>query len=382
MNHSAKSDRIAITMWDFSWLLRRQGSESEYADFDKVLDELVERGYNGVRIDAFPHLISYLEDSKDRKDEFTILPQTYSLQWGSRSNVTTSIKPQLIEFMSKCRDRELRVALSTWFVPDTLNLRDTIHTPQDFAHVWKTTLKFLEREGFSDIIEYVDICNEFPFAGWSPCAYKKIFNTSTSNILPYFIPWSERAKSQAQIYIDEVVQALKQEFDYNLTFSSMRLPRKEESIDYSKCDILEVHVWLSDTVAFGLLSGALLSTAQLPFGASIHSYLAPYLYPVLRKMWIQQLDSHMQDVADIAHRLNKPLYCTEGWATTMYGTPTTYHNHQKWSWIKDICEEGVKLAISKGWHGICTSNFSQPHFEAIWQDVKWHKRLNSQIRAS
>lgn len=48
---------LAITMWDFSWLERRWPGGS-YEDWDKVLDELVDRGYNAVRIDAYPHLLA------------------------------------------------------------------------------------------------------------------------------------------------------------------------------------------------------------------------------------------------------------------------------------------------------------------------------------
>jgi len=47
---------LALTMWDFSWLERRW-SGAGYEDWDQALTELVERGYNAVRIDAYPHLI-------------------------------------------------------------------------------------------------------------------------------------------------------------------------------------------------------------------------------------------------------------------------------------------------------------------------------------
>ena len=47
----------AITMWDFSWLERRWPGAG-YEDWDQVLDELSERGYNAIRIDAYPHLIA------------------------------------------------------------------------------------------------------------------------------------------------------------------------------------------------------------------------------------------------------------------------------------------------------------------------------------
>ena len=60
---------MSVTMWEFSWLVRRQGAEAEYADWDKVLDELAERGYDTIRIDAFPHLVA------DDRETFTILPQ-------------------------------------------------------------------------------------------------------------------------------------------------------------------------------------------------------------------------------------------------------------------------------------------------------------------
>ena len=48
---------LAIAMWDFSWLERRWPGAG-YEDWDKVLDELAERGYNAVRIDAYPHLLA------------------------------------------------------------------------------------------------------------------------------------------------------------------------------------------------------------------------------------------------------------------------------------------------------------------------------------
>ena len=47
----------AITMWDFSWLERRWPGAG-YEDWDQVLDELLERGDNAIRVDAYPHLIA------------------------------------------------------------------------------------------------------------------------------------------------------------------------------------------------------------------------------------------------------------------------------------------------------------------------------------
>jgi sugar-binding cellulase-like protein len=51
------SRAFAIAMWDFSWAERRWPGAG-YEDWDQALGELKERGYDAVRIDAYPHLVS------------------------------------------------------------------------------------------------------------------------------------------------------------------------------------------------------------------------------------------------------------------------------------------------------------------------------------
>lgn len=70
--------RFAVTMWEYSWLTQRTGRQAEYADWDKVLDELVERGYNCIRIDAFPHIIAADADGNCAK-ETTFRPSPITL---------------------------------------------------------------------------------------------------------------------------------------------------------------------------------------------------------------------------------------------------------------------------------------------------------------
>src|SRR5579875_1460475 len=48
---------LAITMWDFSWLERRWPGAG-YEEWDLALDGLVLRGYDAIRIDAYPHLVA------------------------------------------------------------------------------------------------------------------------------------------------------------------------------------------------------------------------------------------------------------------------------------------------------------------------------------
>ncbi len=75
-----------VTMWGFSWVTRRCGDEAEYANWDTVLDELVERGYGCVRIDALPQLIAAGPDGRVLETA-TILPQDDHFLWGNHTPV-------------------------------------------------------------------------------------------------------------------------------------------------------------------------------------------------------------------------------------------------------------------------------------------------------
>ena len=74
-------------MWEFSWLARRGGDEAEYADWGRVVDEAAARGYDGLRIDAFPHLVAAGADGR-RPARHTLLPHRL---WPERRAAWTEI---------------------------------------------------------------------------------------------------------------------------------------------------------------------------------------------------------------------------------------------------------------------------------------------------
>jgi len=133
----------AITMWDFSWLERRWPGTG-YEDWDQALDELVERGYNAVRIDAFPHLVA-----EDPHREWT-LNEVWSIQtWGSPDINRVRVQPGLNTFLAKCRQRDVKVGLSSWFRDDLEHTRMKILSAQQMGECWIKTLESIA-QGDSD----------------------------------------------------------------------------------------------------------------------------------------------------------------------------------------------------------------------------------------
>ena len=104
-------------MWDFSWLERRWPGAG-YEDWDKVLDELSVRGYNAVRIDAYPHLIA-----EDPMKEWTLFPVWDQQARGSPDINKVRVQPALNLLIAKCKKRNVKVGLSTWYREDTDNTR-------------------------------------------------------------------------------------------------------------------------------------------------------------------------------------------------------------------------------------------------------------------
>ncbi len=173
---------LAITMWDFSWLERRWPGAG-YEDWDTALDELKQRGYNAVRIDAYPHLIAAGADR-----EWTLLPQWNQQDWGAPAKCRVRVQPGLNEFIAKCAERSIVVGLSTWFREDVGKERMKVRGPRDLGLVWKAALDSIRPKALLDNILYVDLCNEFPLDVWAPFTPKGLLRGSPEGVSWMAIP--------------------------------------------------------------------------------------------------------------------------------------------------------------------------------------------------
>ncbi len=375
--------RLAITMWEFSWLVRRIAPEAEYSDWDTVLDELADRGYDCIRLDAFPHLIAAGPDGA-RVERFTIAPRAPLFFWGNHAPVEVEPRPALAEFLRKARARGMRVGLSTWFCDDSLGRAETVVTPADLARVWLETLDFLADQRLLDGVEWVDLCNEFPLPSWARGAYPAIFGAPITNPLPVLLPWSGAATARIQSYLDEGIGPLREaypELRYTFSVEGGTVGPKFRNLDTRSLDLAEIHIWLSNDLDFLLRSGQLFLLLGLPGSLALHTSTAPGLYFGDREHWLTTLRGLMDGWSAWSRERGLPLLTTEAWGPINYDDVPSLEDASEWDWVKDVCREGVTAAIERGWAGICTSNFAQPHFEGPWSDVAWHRELTRRIRA-
>ena len=351
----------AIAMWEFSWIERRWPGAG-YEDWDRALDELVERGYDAVRIDAFPHLIAV-----DPNRVWTIHSDEQDGDWGAPGEVDiTRIGDNLVAFVGKCKARGIAVGLSTWYKRDNDNVRLLIRTAEDQAGVWLNTLKIIEEAGLLDGLLYVDLCNEFPNVKWSPYLYGA--KATISEPLT-----SERLK----VWMRDSIAILRRSYpNLDYTFSQSDQFHLWDHQDVSMLDFLEPHIWITHPALSSFYADIGYSFRTREFQALVRKAKPYYLankarLDALLTQWIGK-------AADWSRRTRKPLIPTEARASVMYRDwPMA-----DWDWMKDVCAAGVEQASATGrWTAICTSNFCGPQYRGMWRDVAWHRRLTDIIKS-
>ena len=112
MRNGLQPRRLTMAMWDQAYLFRHLPGGS-YADYDSVLDETVDRGYNTVRLDPMPQWIDLR--NPDRIFEWSD-PHRPFMPWGAKTAGKGPVGNWIIEFMQKLLKRpSLHYTLSAWW---------------------------------------------------------------------------------------------------------------------------------------------------------------------------------------------------------------------------------------------------------------------------
>jgi hypothetical protein len=352
----------AIAMWDFSWLTRRWPGAG-FEDWDRALNELVERGYDAVRIDPFPHLLAVDTDA-----EWELTPWWDCHDWGNPLPVRARPWPALADFVGRCRSRGIAVGLSTWFQGDTTEARLRLQSPADHAAVWARTLDLLEGQGLLDGLLYVDMCNEWPHPNWA-----RFFKDQPAGAV--YDDWSTEP---AMAWMRAAVEALRPNSrGLPLTFSM--LPNKRWARrDLDFLDFLAPHIWMAQASDYYERFGYDYPTRGLD-GYRLLQKVAEPLYRAERDHWQAELVRLIRETAELSVELDRPVVTSEGWALVEWRDLPGLD----WGFMKELCELGARTAAATGrWAAIATSGMCEPQFVGMWRDVPWHRELTSLIKGS
>ena len=382
---------LAIAMWDFSWILRHH-RYGEFENWDKVLDELAERGYNAIRIDCMPQYVAADTDGTITEEFRSVRKDWGLVKWGNYYTMSFRPREALLEFLPKCRKYGIRVGLSSWFVNHNTGPRSIFKEEGGALRAWEETLEFLYRhELLDDNIIYVDLLNEYP--KWHGYDWFKEQMNIRGNIDQFrldnpeaFVPDEDALQDPSGFnalqlkfqndFACDMIRKLKDRFPDQVYHMSITQTTPLDSVDFSEFDTLDYHVWLA-------------ILAEVPhwtvFRHMDQSKDSRSLFKELMQAWnekrpqtIKIADEIITAVAEKARSCNITCGNTEGWG------PVEWIDHPElnWDWIKDAADISVNLARKHdNYKYICSSNFTHPQFKGMWEDVKWHRKITERIKA-
>lgn len=386
-----RKEPVAIAMWDFSWLLRHYPT-GEFENWDTVLDGLVTRGYDAIRLDVFPALVAAQPDGTVTESYYFAKTDWKPAMWGHQFSTTINPRQALKEFIPRCVDRGIHLGLSTWFMGPGV---ERIEGLDNFVRVWHETLTFLKENDLLHNVYYVDLLNEYPlFSGFS--WLRRHMDTQLQVQAQQANPDGAGAnewKAQTENYNDEKSRAFYVGFAND---AITRLQANWPGIDFlfsqsshfaadwrvmapSKTAAIDLHDWFVMNPALGNGTG---------YWENIHSLTDndiqfPKVQAALLANWkankpalVEWMDQHMADVAAVGRQHDKPIGNTEGWGIINW----LDHPALTWGIIKEAGEICATLGRKHGYRFNCSSNFTHPQFPGLWADVAWHQRVTSIIR--
>lgn len=363
--------RLTMVMWDQCYALRHAPGCS-FEDYDRVLDEAVERGYNTLRLDP---MLQWVNLGQPERELRWPDPRQPFMPWNWNTEVTGPVGSWIIEFMEKLLSRNLHYTLSAWWYCGEKEGPMPLRIPRshvEAAEMWiKTLEQYKRRFGFNGLV-YVDIANEVPF--FLP-GFKESFKNETGDGwgLPQF---SENQVAFLSKDLNGAVALLARAFPELRFTASIHGDARWLQVPL-EFDCLDVHFYAdadarwSTRTRFGEYMKILFTDDSWHKGfsdrcAMTHRAIAP----MLRARQRQKLSAF----AAWAVERGMPLTTTESWASWYYFDSPNLD----WGWLLEWAAWSVEDALEFEMWGWTPHNYCQPHF-ANWQDARWHRRLTERF---
>ncbi len=353
--------RLTMVMWDYAFLTRHMPGDA-FEDYDKVLDELVERGYNTIRIDPCPQAIDLAHPEKiitrpARGGKFT--------PWDRTKEVNGPMGQWLIDFMDKVNKRGLYYCLSAWDCgfDGTLYAGDLNFIMEQ----WKVMLReWRKLFGFENCI-YVDLANEFPyFLGGH------LGQTSDQFGGRWSPQWNEYIRNE----VNGCLASMREEFPEVRFTVSLHGDKKWIDLDL-ELDVMDIHFYAEPDNRFDARTQFTKHCGEFfndDAGYKEFSDRCMKGHKIMAPMYRASQRNKLQAFAEWSQAAGIPLMTTESWASWFY----LDHKDLDWSWLLEWAEWSVDDALEFGMWGWTPHNYCQPQFEN-WKDARWHRRLTDKF---
>ena len=366
---------LAIAMWDYSWNLRHH-RYGEFEDWNKVLEELADRGYNAIRIDGMPQFVAADTDGRMSHTFRSVKTNWTPSLWGNDYSMTFNPREALQEFLPLCQKYDIKVGLASWFLNHGTSRKDIFHEEGGLLRAWKETLDFLSANHLLENVMYVDLLNEYP--NWHGYDWFKNEMNKRSDIKKFLLDnpdakvppadanfnKSSTNPLQQQFYnefIRGTIISLKDTFPDLDFFASLDSAMDLDLIDLDSFDALDYHIWFEHS---GRIPGLGVIRSRTPDAdfRKTYSDLTTY-WEENKKSLVKWMDQRISIISKTAKENNIVCGNTEGWG------PIFWFDHPEldWKWVKESAEICVDLALKHdNYKFICTSNFTHPQFKGMW----------------
>jgi len=380
---------VALAMWDFSWILRHH-RHGEFEDWDRVLDGLAERGYNAIRMDCMPQFVAADTDGVVHETFRSVKSSWKPSLWGNNASMTFNPREALLKFLPKCRERGIKVGLSTWFMAHGTGREAIFNEEGGLLRAWQETLEFLDDNGLLDRILYADVLNEYPL--WHGEEWFKKNLNDRADVKKFSesnpdanIPNLDNADVSGRYnplqlgfinsYMEGVLGELRSSWPQIDFFPSISHGMPPSDLDLTAYSAFDFHVWFVHHPGMNASGYSKIHSManDNDFGA-VYTAMKTY-WKENRTEMISWMDSQLASISEQAASYGIPCGNTEGWGPIMW----IDHPDLDWKWVKEAGEIGADLAVKNGYKFICTSNFTHPQFPGMWDDIAWHKRVTAAI---
>jgi hypothetical protein len=372
-------------MWEWSWL-SQHAPGGPFADWPAVCAQARERGFDAIRFDPVPDLVS--------AGRIRILANDVAVPW-LHVPVETEVEPlaAVVEFACAARGAGLQLIPSSWGLnrghqdgvvdlssyPAFNRIEDDDEAIARYLDGWHEVLDALIGAGLADCLQYVDLLNEADLvAALSSSALRAADAQAPRADDPW--AWSPAHGQAFRSFAERLVRDVHEHYPRLRATVSLCGPLDVVAPWLPRnLDVLEWHAWYSEPdrptwserVAYAhdyRLPCA--QDFQTPEGRRRvdEAYRTAHAVadPVLR----HQQDRYLGRIKELAEQRGLPAYLGEGYATPFWSDEPEL----SWDWVKDVSAASVRTVQQLGFEGYTTSNFSEPSFP-LWDDVAWHREL-------